>query len=106
MEAQEGGAVYLEESRNGLIFENEFNNNTAYQGGAIFIENSDVQAVDNIFDANRAKTVDLSDFEKSNVLSFIQRTGKGGGIYLTCLRDDFDLPVFVNVTDEGELSGW
>lgn len=43
MQAQQGGAVFLKDTQNGTMTGNTFSNNTAKQGGAIYIQNSELE---------------------------------------------------------------
>ena len=54
MQALRGGAIYLDYSANARLEKNRFVNNTAQQGGAVYIFHSEVEVVNNHFEANSA----------------------------------------------------
>ena len=54
MEAIRGGAIYLSYSDNVTLEKNRFINNTAQQGGAVYVYHSEVEATDNHFQGNAA----------------------------------------------------
>jgi Right handed beta helix region len=79
-----GAAIYLDSSRDVSIRYNTFKNNTAEQGGAIFILHSDVVLKGNNITDNQA----LTNGDPRRVTQ--QHEGAGGAVFFGCIDDDAD----------------
>lgn len=76
-----GGAIYLEDSSSSSIVGNLFTDNSAEQGGAIYIFYSDVQISNNNFTNNEA--LNNGHIERN---PGTQHSGSGGAVFFTCVN--------------------
>lgn len=83
LRAYQGGAIYLKDSLSGLFIDNTFDENTAKQGGAVFVQNSELVVQNNTFLGNEANG-SLTQNVTRNMLNYIKDIGAGGAVFFTC----------------------
>lgn len=83
-----GGAIYLEDSGAISILDTKFEENTALQGGGIYLINSDLTLSRNTFSANSADSPVMSKDFTRNLVSYIRDLGTGGALFFTCVDEE------------------